>query len=449
MVARGESFPMPQSRDTLRDTKPPEHAPEAVAERHLEPVPEERLSVGVASLAKEVKVGGVYKEGTNQDSHLASKRIRLFGVFDGMGAYAGSKESSQLAAEKVDEIGARASLDPSFLELSKERPESRGFAEELGALRSYIGATLRMEPSDFMSEQQVEDMVSQGILFAHEAVKAHLTEKGQKEGGTTASILTFYETPDGGLIAKIANVGDSRVYRLRKGKLEQLTKDDSFYNWLVSRGYLTGKESPNDPLPEEVAAVVKDAETVGDLRSRLAKALGQQEDELEFEIQSAEAQEGDLFIILTDGVYGNLTHEQMQARLQKLQTNSPDVIAAALAEYARQEARTGRVGTHPDDATDVVVRVNKSAPLAKRFSAIENKLQDKFTRMDDDQLYRETARVYSLRNQVEFAQKRPDVNPKLELLHAHLMRVLQMIDAQQRKLGSVGKGEVADTILSA
>ncbi len=82
----------------------------------------------------------------------------------------------------------------------------------------------------------------------------------------------------------IGHVGDSRAYRLRRGRLEQLTEDHSLVAELVRRGELS---------PEEAA--------VHPQRSVITRALGT-EPEVEVDAFTVEAEDGDLFLLCSDGL---------------------------------------------------------------------------------------------------------------------------------------------------
>ena len=100
--------------------------------------------------------------------------------------------------------------------------------------------------------------------------------------GTTGVAALF--SADG--VAFVANVGDSRAYRLRDGTFEQITLDHSLVAEMQRRGLLTEEEALVHPRRNEV------------LRS-----LGVEPDVV-VDLHQLELQPGDLFLLCSDGLSG-------------------------------------------------------------------------------------------------------------------------------------------------
>jgi serine/threonine protein phosphatase PrpC len=96
--------------------------------------------------------------------------------------------------------------------------------------------------------------------------------------GTTLCTLYFHNK---GIV--YAHVGDSRIYRLRNAKLEQLTKDHSLFRELVDQGQMTEQEGADFP------------------RNIITKAIGT-EPEVEPSVHLSDVEEGDLYLMCTDGL---------------------------------------------------------------------------------------------------------------------------------------------------
>lgn len=99
--------------------------------------------------------------------------------------------------------------------------------------------------------------------------------------------------------AYIANIGDSRVYLYREGKMVQLTEDHTYVNTLLKAGVIS----------EEQAAVDK-------RKNVITKALGA-EDTVEPDFFQVDIAEGDIFIVCTDGLYNEVDNEMMIEILEK------------------------------------------------------------------------------------------------------------------------------------
>jgi len=82
----------------------------------------------------------------------------------------------------------------------------------------------------------------------------------------------------------IAHVGDSRAYRLRQGKLEILTEDHSWVHEQVAAGLLTEEAGRSHPLKNVVT-----------------QALGGSA-QPEASLLETEMQEGDLYLLCSDGL---------------------------------------------------------------------------------------------------------------------------------------------------
>jgi protein phosphatase len=132
---------------------------------------------------------------------------------------------------------------------------------------------------------------------------------------TTAAILD----PVGEEVA-IGHVGDSRAYRLRRGKLERLTRDHSLVEEMRRKGQLTEAQAEDHPQ-----------------RSIITRALGP-EPEVEVDLQTVPAQAGDVFLICSDGLTSMLDDEHIE-RLLARATSMQNAVRALIDEANRAGGR--------------------------------------------------------------------------------------------------------------
>jgi protein phosphatase len=125
-----------------------------------------------------------------------------------------------------------------------------------------------------------------------------------------------------------AGVGDSRVYLLRGGRLEQLTRDDS---WIST-------------LRAEDAAV--EPGTKHPMRHVLTNVVGARE-QVDFPVMERELESGDLLLLCSDGLHGELDDETITS----IMTTAGE--PAAIADRLVQATLAGRA---PDNVTAVVVQ---------------------------------------------------------------------------------------------
>jgi PPM family protein phosphatase len=96
----------------------------------------------------------------------------------------------------------------------------------------------------------------------------------------------------------LANVGDSRCYRLRAGVLEQLTVDHSLVEEQVRAGEITREQAEHSPIRNVITRAVGSYATV------------------EADIQSVAAEGGDLYLLTTDGLMRELSDGEIAGILQ-------------------------------------------------------------------------------------------------------------------------------------
>lgn len=147
----------------------------------------------------------------------------------------------------------------------------------------------------------------------------------QRGMGTTATALAV-----AGKRAWFVHIGDSRLYRLRRGRLEQLSEDHSLVAEMVRGGMLSEADAAGHPC-----------------RNVIVRALGSDE-ELHPQIsgEPLTVQPEDVFLLSSDGL-----HDQVVAReLADLLEAPPARACQALVNLARE--RGG-----PDNISAVVCRV--------------------------------------------------------------------------------------------
>lgn len=182
-----------------------------------------------------------------------------------------------------------------------------------------------LEPLD--REPGDNDMLALLGTFADEANRAiadTVRTKPETDGMGTTLTATLFNGREFGLI----HVGDSRGYRLRGGKLQQLTVDDTFVQSLVNEGKLD---------PEEVSSHPK--------KSLILKAYTGMP--VEPTLSMLDIQVGDRLLLCSDGLSDPVTASTIEAALGE---GSPDQAAQRLVELA---LRSGG----PDNVTVVVAEV--------------------------------------------------------------------------------------------
>lgn len=108
-----------------------------------------------------------------------------------------------------------------------------------------------IENLDF-EEFTIEEMIEQAILAANKFIyHKSLNEKEYRGMGTTLIVAVLYRNR-----VYIGHVGDSRVYRIRKNIIRQLTKDHSYVQALLDQGTITKEEAQNHPQKNILMKVV-------------------------------------------------------------------------------------------------------------------------------------------------------------------------------------------------
>src|SRR5438477_12313483 len=208
---------------------------------------------------------------------------RLMIVADGMGGHRGGATASRLAGETVK-------------------------AQYLGSETYDIGQALR------------EALTRANARIFTEA-QANPDLRGM---GTTTSALVVKDNK-----AWFAHVGDSRIYLVRDNEIRQITEDHSLVASMVREGLLTAKEAETHPR-----------------RNVLQRSMGVAED-VEIDVQGPfDLQEGDTFILCSDGLHGLVKEPELK-----------DVAKLDIDQAADEFVRLALTRGAPDNVTVIVARV--------------------------------------------------------------------------------------------
>lgn len=185
------------------------------------------------------------------------------------------------------------------------------------------------EDSDNSTAQAVAvaDCIKSALRAANDIVLA--LGSGRESGGPGTTIVLSVRV---GRTLFVASVGDSRVYRLRSGKLEQLTVDDSWVELLVTAGSISREEARTHPR-----------------RNLLVLALGQDDFEAEAEdVSLVRMAPGDRFLLSSDGL-----HDALDSDLIASVATAPKPPADLAAHLVEQAVEAGS----RDDVTCIVMDV--------------------------------------------------------------------------------------------
>ncbi len=164
------------------------------------------------------------------------------------------------------------------------------------------------------AEQVLEETIESANRTIHELARKDPSLAGM--GTTTTAAIVDLE----GETVAIGHVGDSRAYRLRGGKFEQLTRDHSLVEEMRRKGQLTDAQAEDHPQ-----------------RSIITRALGP-EPEVQVDVQTVPAQDGDVFLICSDGLTTMLDDEQI-GRILTRATSLQAAVRALVDEANRAGGR--------------------------------------------------------------------------------------------------------------
>jgi len=229
----------------------------------------------------------------NEDAVCARPELGLFVVADGMGGYEGGEVASRLAVDTIEELVGRTASPcdvfwpPGVVDLTR------------GPIENEIAVATRIANERIVAQRR-------GVLA---------------QMGSTVAVLRL--DPRSG--ATTGHVGDSRIYRLRDGRVDPLTIDHSLHAQLIAEGVDPGADFPYHHV--------------------VTRALGTPSGEPE--LATREVRRGDVYLVCSDGLSGVLD----DARLGELLA-LPDAGAACAALVDAAYTAGSR-----DNISAIVVRV--------------------------------------------------------------------------------------------
>lgn len=213
----------------------------------------------------------------------------------------------QIAAATRSERGQR-DTNQDQVQVSREGPRwlavladgaggHQGGAEASLRAVGHLHEALRWGLADFSA-----GTLAQAVSAAHRDVLAAQRRGAGLERMHTTVVVLWIDTESGR--ALWAHVGDSRLYVVRRGALGLLTSDDSVVQRMVDAGLLTPQQALVHPN-----------------KNQLVAALGVEGDvEPHTPAQAMALQEGDAFLLCSDGWWGSLDEAGMLASLARADT---------------------------------------------------------------------------------------------------------------------------------
>ncbi len=242
------------------------------------------------------------RRSNNEDTLLMDEALGLFLVADGLGGHASGEVASRLAAETI-------------------REQLAGWAAG-GPPPPALGA-----PAGGVSEGA--NHLVNSIRFANQVIHGAAGSRPDYQGMATTVVAALVVRQR----VALAHVGDSRIYRIRDGKLEQLSRDHSLVREQVALGLLSEDEAAVSPQ-----------------RNVVTRALGM-EPTVQVDVQEQDAREGDTLLLCSDGLSDMVAEPII---LEAVVHAGDDLEAACGALVELANAQGGK-----DNVTAVLVRLTE------------------------------------------------------------------------------------------
>lgn len=216
----------------------------------------------------------------NEDNFIVDEKLGLLVVADGMGGHAAGETASKIAVSVIH--------------------------EHLLSRRKFTGVYNE-------SYSEATNNLHSALCLANLAVLEAAQSSPQMQGmGTTVAAAMIC-----GNRLSIAHIGDSRVYLIRSGHIEQLTDDHSMINEQLKRDLITREEAADSTT-----------------KNYLTKALGISA-EMQTDLSELTILSGDILLLCTDGLSNMITDEIMMETVMSLQ--KPSAICDLLINKANEK----------------------------------------------------------------------------------------------------------------
>jgi PPM family protein phosphatase len=233
---------------------------------------------------------GLVRSVNQDDYHMDDPGGRFFIVADGMGGHAGGQEASRIATQEI---------------------------------QNYLNC-------NWNSEESSESLLENAFLKANQAILQDQAKHPERaDMGTTAVVVLLRDEQP-----LCAHIGDSRLYRLRGSKLNQITEDHTWVARAMKLGDITSDQARVHPW-----------------RHVLSKCLGR-EDVRQVDVQPFDLQPSDRLLLCSDGLTEELPDHLIAGHLKNIR--ACDRAATALVDAAKDHG--GR-----DNITVVIVAFEETS----------------------------------------------------------------------------------------
>ena len=237
------------------------------------------------------------KRDHNEDAYLASDRIGLYVVADGMGGHAGGEVASWEAVEAVHGM------------IRRGRPTMEEYVN--GPSEASVAALRRL----------VESAIQAATYMVFGIAEQDPTHKGM---GTTITVMSVVHN-----VAVLGSVGDSRAYLVRGRRTWQVTEDHTLVQLQMKAGLITAEQARNSPRGNVIT-----------------RAVGPR-DYVQVDTYVVPIQPGDRYLLCSDGLHGYLETQEI----------APVLTAGALSEACEQFVALANERGGKDNITCVCVEI--------------------------------------------------------------------------------------------
>lgn len=243
----------------------------------------------------------------NEDAVFANAKLGLAVLADGMGGHNAGEVASNMAITALgSELEHAFIKSPPYQRTGNQVPHAHAHAV-------------------------LSDVIHRTNAAVHMAAQSNPKLAGM---GTTLVVVQFYDNK-----LAVAHVGDSRLYRLRNGQLEQLTRDHSLLQEQIDKGMITPEAARHAPSKNLVTRALGVDTTV-------ATELGEHDTLV-----------GDVYLLCSDGLTDMADDREIETMLKAFSSNLQR-CAAELVQMANEHG--GR-----DNVSVILAGIRESFPAPR------------------------------------------------------------------------------------